>query len=200
MDDLLTRHDLGPVTRLTLSRPATYNALSLEMIEALIAALARIDDETRVVILAAEGKAFCAGHDLRQMQGMAPDQLAHLFDRCAHLMQMIPALPQPVIAQVQGVATAAGCQLVASCDMAVAADGARFGVNGVSIGLFCATPMVALTRAIPPKAAFEMLTTGDFITAPARWSWAWSTASSPPRIWRQRRCDWPTASRPSRPR
>lgn len=166
MDDLLTRHDLGPVTRLTLSRPATYNALSLEMIEALIAALARIDDETRVVILAAEGKAFCAGHDLRQMQGMAPDQLAHLFDRCAHLMQMIPALPQPVIAQVQGVATAAGCQLVASCDMAVAADGARFGVNGVSIGLFCATPMVALTRAIPPKAAFEMLTTGDFITAP----------------------------------
>ena len=116
----------------------------------------RIDDETRVVILAAEGKAFCAGHDLRQMQGMAPDQLAHLFDRCAHLMQMIPALPQPVIAQVQGVATAAGCQLVASCDMAVAADGARFGVNGVSIGLFCATPMVALTRAIPPKAAFEM--------------------------------------------
>lgn len=166
MDDLLTRHDLGPVTRLTLSRPATYNALSLEMIEALIAALARIDDETRVVILAAEGKAFCAGHDLRQMQGMAPDQLAHLFDRCAYLMQMIPALPQPVIAQVQGVATAAGCQLVASCDMAVAADGARFGVNGVSIGLFCATPMVALTRAIPPKAAFEMLTTGDFITAP----------------------------------
>ena len=165
MDDLLTRHDLGPVTRLTLSRPATYNALSLEMIESLIAALARIDDETRVVILAAEGKAFCAGHDLRQMQGMAPDQLAHLFDRCAYLMQMIPALPQPVIAQVQGVATAAGCQLVASCDMAVAADGARFGVNGVSIGLFCATPMVALTRAIPPKAAFEMLTTGDFITA-----------------------------------
>ncbi len=95
MDDLLTRHDLGPVTRLTLSRPATYNALSLEMIEALIAALARIDDDTRVVILAAEGKAFCAGHDLRQMQAMAPDQLAHLFDRCAHLMQMIPALPQP---------------------------------------------------------------------------------------------------------
>ncbi len=91
---------------------------------------------------------------------------AHLFDRCAHLMQMVPALPQPAIAQVQGVATAAGCQLVASCDIAVAAEGARFGVNRVSIGLFCATPMVALTRAIPPKAAFEMLTTGDFITAP----------------------------------
>lgn len=165
MDDLLTRHDLGPVTRLTLSRPATYNALSLEMIEALIAALARIDDDTRVVILAAEGKAFCAGHDLRQMQAMAPDQLAHLFDRCAHLMQMIPALPQPVIAEVQGIATAAGCQLVASCDMAVAAEGARFGVNGVNIGLFCSTPMVALTRAIPSRAAFEMLATGEFIDA-----------------------------------
>lgn len=165
MDDLVTRQDLGHVTRLTLNSPATYNALSLDLIETLIAMLGTIGDDTRVVILAAMGKAFSAGHDLRQMQAMDADALAHLFDRCAHLMQLIPALPQPVIAQVQGIATAAGCQLVASCDLAVAADGARFGVNGVSIGLFCATPMVALTRAIPPKAAFEMLTTGDFITA-----------------------------------
>ncbi len=131
-----------------------------------------LDDESvRVVILAAEGKAFCAGHDLRQMQAARDDGDAgreaygQLFTACAQMMQLIPALPQPVIAEVQGIATAAGCQLVASCDMAVAAEGTRFGVNGVNIGLFCSTPMVALTRAVPPKAAFEMLTTGEFIEA-----------------------------------
>ena len=171
MDDLLTRHDLGPVTRLTLSRPATYNALSLEMIEALIAALAWIDDETRVVILAAEGKAFCAGHDLRQMQAMAPDQLAHLFDRCAHLMQMIPALPQPVIAQVQGVATAAGCQLVASCDLAVAAESAGFAAPGGKGGWFCHTPMVAIARNVGRKRAMELALTGDVIDARTALYW-----------------------------
>lgn len=172
MDQLLIRTDSGTIARLTLNNPTKHNTLSLDMLEALIAAFDRIgqDDNIRVVILSAKGKAFSAGHDLRQMQQAAADsdgadQLTHLFRRCATLMQMIPALPQPVIAQVQGIATAAGCQLVASCDLAVASDAAHFGVNGVSIGLFCSTPMVALTRAIPPKAAFEMLTTGDFIDA-----------------------------------
>ena len=172
MDQLLTSSQTGHIARLTLNDPSRYNALSLQMIEDLIEALTRIarQDDIRVVILGAQGKAFSAGHDLRQMvDGTQADdganRMQHLFDRCAALMQLIPTLPQPVIAQVQGIATAAGCQLVASCDMAVAAQTARFGVNGVSLGLFCATPMVALTRAIPPKAAFEMLTTGDFIDA-----------------------------------
>lgn len=172
MDQLLTSSRSGHIARLMLNDPARYNALSLQMIEDLIDTLTRIagQDDIRVVVLAAQGKAFSAGHDLRQMvEGTqaddANDRIRHLFDRCATLMQLITALPQPVIAQVQGIATAAGCQLVASCDMAVAAETARFGVNGVSLGLFCSTPMVALTRAIPPKAAFEMLTTGDFINA-----------------------------------
>ena len=124
-----------------------------------------------MVILKGKGKAFCAGHDLKEMQAgrAGPDKgrvyFADLFARCAEVMQMIPALPQPVIAEVHGIATAAGCQLVASCDMAVAAEGTRFGVNGVNIGLFCSTPMVALSRNVPRKVAFEMLTTGQFIDA-----------------------------------
>lgn len=167
----LLYHDEGPVARLILNSPDNHNALSLEMIEALDHALDRIaTSEARVVILSATGRAFCAGHDLRQMQAMrdGPDpegDLGKLFERCAALMQRLPAMPQPVIAQVQGVATAAGCQLVASCDLAVASERARFGVNGISIGLFCSTPAVALGRAIPPKAAFEMLATGDFVPA-----------------------------------
>ena len=171
--DLLRREDHGAVARLVMTSPANFNALSVQMIGALRSALAAIaaDDQVRVVILAAEGKAFSAGHDLRQMQAARtqPDggQAAYesLFADCAGLMGAISALPQPAIAEVQGIATAAGCQLVATCDMAVAAEGTRFGVNGVNIGLFCSTPMVALTRAIPPKAAFEMLTTGAFIDA-----------------------------------
>ncbi|MEO0664628.1 MAG: enoyl-CoA hydratase, partial [Pseudomonadota bacterium] len=127
----------------------------------------------RVIVLAGAGKAFCAGHDLKEMQ--AARQSADggraawkdLFDRCAAMMQTIPTLPQPVIAQPHGIATAAGCQLVASCDLAVAAEGTRFGVNGVNIGLFCSTPMVALSRNIPRKHAFEMLTTGEFLSAEA---------------------------------
>ncbi|MDO5704738.1 MAG: enoyl-CoA hydratase [Paracoccus sp. (in: a-proteobacteria)] len=173
MTDLVMRTDTGAVAHLTMNSPANFNALSLEMIDALSAALREIaqDDRIRAVILSGAGKAFCAGHDLRQMQAARDDDDAgraafeSLFTRCAGMMQMIPALPQPVIAQVHGIATAAGCQLVATCDLAVAADGTRFGVNGVNIGLFCSTPMVALTRAIPPKAAFEMLTTGEFIDA-----------------------------------
>lgn len=163
----------GRVLRLTLADPGRLNALSDAMLAALTAELARIARDTAIktVVLAAEGKAFCAGHDLREMQAAraAPDGGAaafrDLFDRCARVMLAIRALPQPVIAEVQGIAVAAGCQLVATCDMAVAADTARFGVNGVNIGLFCSTPMVALTRAIPPKAAFELLTTGRLIDA-----------------------------------
>lgn len=173
MDQPVTRRDRGAVACLTLSSPTTYNALSQTMIDALAAALHQVGDDPaiRVVVLAAEGKAFSAGHDLRALQDMqragdrGQERMRDLFDRCAALMQLIPALPQPVIAQVQGVATAAGCQLVASCDLAVAAEGVRFGVNGVAVGLFCTTPMVALTRTVPPKVAFEMLTTGDFIPA-----------------------------------
>ena len=170
---VVLRQDQGHIARLTLNSPGNYNALSLAMIAALEAELDRIaaDDGIRVVVLAAVGKAFSAGHDLREMQAARGDSDAgraayeQLFQRCAAMMQKLPALPQPVIAEVQGIATAAGCQLVASCDMAVAAEGVRFGVNGVNIGLFCSTPMVALARAIPPRAAFELLVTGEFIDA-----------------------------------
>ena len=170
---LVLRQDQGHIARLTLNSPSNYNALSLAMIAALEAELDRIaaDNGIRVVVLAAVGKAFSAGHDLREMQAARGDSDAgraayeQLFQRCAAMMQKLPALPQPVIAEVQGIATAAGCQLVASCDMAVAAEGVRFGVNGVNIGLFCSTPMVALARAIPPRAAFELLVTGEFIDA-----------------------------------
>ena len=129
------------------------------------------DPNCRVITLSGAGKAFCAGHDLRQMQAMRQNEdagaaaFADLFARCTDVMMRIQSMPQPVIAQIHGIATAAGCQLVATCDMAVAAQGTRFGVNGVNIGLFCSTPMVALSRNIAPKKAFELLTTGDFIQA-----------------------------------
>lgn len=171
-DTLLQCEDHGTVVRLILNSPQNYNALSRDMIAALSEALDAVAvSSARAVIIAATGKAFCAGHDLREIQnarGAADGGRAayeRLFSACAAMMQKIPALPQPVIAEVQGIATAAGCQLVASCDLAVAAEGARFGVNGVNIGLFCSTPMVALSRAIPPRAAFELLVTGDFIDA-----------------------------------
>ncbi|OYX41830.1 MAG: enoyl-CoA hydratase [Rhodobacterales bacterium 32-67-9] len=170
-DDILLRQDEGGIATLTMNAPGSLNALSDAMLAALKAEFARLgeDPSVRVVILKGEGKAFCAGHDLKEMQRgrEAPDKgrayFADLFARCAEVMQLIPALPQPVIAEVHGIATAAGCQLVASCDMAVAAEGTRFGVNGVNIGLFCSTPMVALSRNVPRKVAFEMLTTGQFI-------------------------------------
>lgn len=173
-DDLVLREDLGAVARLTLNNGAKLNPLSEEMLARLQTEIDRLarDREIRVVILRGAGKAFCAGHDLKQMQaaraasedrGRAYFQA--LFAQCGRMMTSLTRLPQPVIAEVHGIATAAGCQLVATCDMAVAADTARFGVNGVNIGLFCSTPMVALTRNIPPKAAFEMLTTGEFIDA-----------------------------------
>ncbi|MEQ6247932.1 enoyl-CoA hydratase [Sulfitobacter sp. HNIBRBA3233] len=161
------------VTHLTMNSPERLNALSDEMLAALQDTLDRLaEDETcRVITLSGAGKAFCAGHDLRQMQAMRQNEdagaaaFADLFRRCSDVMLRIQSMPQPVIAQVHGIATAAGCQLVATCDMAVAGAGTRFGVNGVNIGLFCSTPMVALSRNIAPKKAFEMLTTGDFIDA-----------------------------------
>lgn len=172
-DSLIRRHDQDGIATVTLSSPGTLNALSTPMLMALaetFAALA-IDDRIRVVILAAEGKAFSAGHDLKEMQAFraAPDggeaQFRALFDRCSAVMQQVASLPQPVIAQVQGVATAAGCQLACSCDLIVASETARFGVNGINLGLFCSTPAVALSRRLAPGMAFELLTTGDFLPA-----------------------------------
>lgn len=163
--DLVHRKDIGAIAHLTMTAPARLNALSDGMIATLHQTLDGIAKETsvKVVILSGSGKAFCAGHDLNEMRAKDPAALKDLFDRCAAFMGRIQSLPQPVIAQVHGIATAAGCQLVATCDLAVAADGTKFGVNGVNIGLFCSTPMVALTRNIGRKAAFEMLTTGKFI-------------------------------------
>jgi enoyl-CoA hydratase/carnithine racemase len=171
--EILQRVDKDAVAILTLNTPKSLNALSDAMLETLHNALDDIADtpKIRAVILRGTGKAFCAGHDLkemtagRQMEDGGQAYFSDLFSRCGALMQRILTLPQPVIAQVHGIATAAGCQLVATCDMAVAADTTRFGVNGVNIGLFCSTPMVALSRNIPRKRAFEMLTTGQFLLA-----------------------------------
>ncbi|SEM86566.1 enoyl-CoA hydratase [Palleronia pelagia] len=170
---LVEREDRAAIATLTLNDPGKLNALSDAMLAELSETLSALeeDTETRVVILRGAGRAFCAGHDLREMQAVrqAPDGGAaawgDLFTRCSAVMQQIVRLPQPVIAQVHGVAAAAGCQLVATCDMAVAADDCRFGVNGVNIGLFCSTPMVALSRVMPRKQVFEMLTTGRLIDA-----------------------------------
>ncbi|MEM6488874.1 MAG: enoyl-CoA hydratase [Pseudomonadota bacterium] len=161
------------VATITLNRPAQLNALSTDLMAELARALDAIerDDGVRVVVLRGAGRAFCAGHDLAQVQAMraGPDggraAFEALFAQCTALMTRLPRLRQPVIAQVHGIATAAGCQLVASCDLAVAAQNARFGVNGVNIGLFCSTPMVALSRNLGRKRAFELLSTGRFMGA-----------------------------------
>ena len=171
---MLLRDDRGDgVALLTLNRPAARNSLSLQMLETLENALAAIgeDASVRCVVLAAAGTVFCAGHDLREITAHRADadHGRGFYDRametCSRVMQAITALPQPVIAAVQGVATAAGCQLVATCDLAVASDQARFCTPGVDIGLFCSTPAVALARAVPRKAAMEMLMLGDMIPA-----------------------------------
>ena len=170
---ILERNDSNGIAHLNLNAPEKLNALSDEMLAALQGQFESLmqDSSVRAIILSGSGKAFCAGHDLKQMTAgrQAEDggkaYFKDLFDRCATMMTTIKKLPQPVIAQVHGIATAAGCQLVASCDMAVAAEGTRFGVNGVNIGLFCSTPMVALSRNIQRKQAFEMLSTGQFIDA-----------------------------------
>lgn len=168
---LLERNDTGTIAHLHLNDPTRLNALSDEMLAALQSQFDALKQDVtiRAVVISGEGKAFCAGHDLKQMQQgrQAEDggraYFKALFDRCTRVMMSIREMPQPVIAMPHGIATAAGCQLVASCDMAVAAEGTRFGVNGVNIGLFCSTPMVALSRNVPRKQAFEMLTTGEFI-------------------------------------
>jgi len=165
---LVLRSDDRGVATLTLNRPSQFNTLSSELIEALIAELDAIarDERVRVVVIAGAGKAFCAGHDLKQMR--ANHELGYqqaLFRLCSKLMMKLTELPQPVIARVHGIATAAGCQLVSMCDLAVAADVARFAVSGINVGLFCATPSVGLSRNMGRKQAFEMLVTGDFIDA-----------------------------------
>lgn len=165
---LVLREQTGAVVKLTLNRPQQFNALSIAMMDALQAELANIasDPQVRVVVIAASGKAFCAGHDLHELLDRSDSAAQQaLFVQCGRLMMQVQRLPQPVIAQVQGVATAAGCQLVAMADLAVAAETARFAVSGVNLGLFCSTPAVPLSRNLHRKHAMEMLLTGDFISA-----------------------------------
>jgi enoyl-CoA hydratase/carnithine racemase len=163
----------GVVARITLNRPDKRNALSLELMEELIVALDRIgaDGDVRAVVIEGAGVAFSAGHDLSEMVGRDLPFYQRLFDVCTELMEKIHRLPQPVLAKVHGIATAAGCQLVAACDLAVAADDARFATPGVKIGLFCSTPMVPLSRAIGRKRALEMLLTGDPVDASTALEW-----------------------------
>ncbi len=165
---LMRQKDSRGMITLTLNRPQAFNALSEGLLDALQAALDRIaaDDSARVLVIAASGPAFCAGHDLKEMRA-APSLAGYerLFAQCGRMMMSIQQLPLPVIARVQGMATAAGCQLVAMCDLAVAARDARFAASGINLGLFCSTPSVALSRNVSRKAAFEMLATGDFIGA-----------------------------------
>jgi len=155
------------IARVTMNRPEKRNALSLAHMQELISCLKAIGEEKEasVVILGGNGPAFCAGHDLSEMVGRDPEFYRRLFDACCELMETIQAIPQPVIAKVHGVATAAGCQLAATCDLVIAAEEARFATPGVKIGLFCSTPMVALSRAVGQKKSMEMLLTGDFISA-----------------------------------
>ena len=164
---LLERREAG-VLHLTLNRPAQYNALSEELLVALQRALdaAATDRDVRAVVVGGAGRAFCAGHDLKELRGH-PDKSYQraLFDRCSRVMRTLLELPQPVIARVHGIATAAGCQLVAQCDLAVAAEDARFAVSGINVGLFCSTPSVALARNVGRKQAMEMLVTGEMIDA-----------------------------------
>jgi enoyl-CoA hydratase/carnithine racemase len=165
---VLYAKDARGVVTLTLNRPQAFNSLSEGMLEALQTALAGVaaDSTARAVVIAAAGKAFCAGHDLKEMRAEPSlDYYDRLFAQCARVMLAIQKLPLPVIARVHGIATAAGCQLVAMCDLAVAVREARFAVSGVNLGLFCSTPSVALSRNLGRKFAFEMLVTGDFISA-----------------------------------
>ena len=165
---LIRSDDERGVTTLTLNRPAAFNALNEDLLTALQCELDELskNQKVRVVVLAAAGKAFCAGHDLREMRAEpSMDYYQKLFAQCGHMMMSIQKLQVPVIAKVQGIATAAGCQLVAQCDLAVASSDSKFAVSGVNLGLFCATPSVALSRNLSRKAAFEMLVTGDFLSA-----------------------------------
>jgi enoyl-CoA hydratase/carnithine racemase len=170
--DLLVTCD-GAAARIVLNRPEKRNALSLELMEQVIAAVRDVSAQrdTRAIVIEGAGPVFSAGHDLSEMIGIDKDRASHLFDRCSVMMQTLHAVPQPVIAKVHGVATAAGCQLVAACDLAVAADDARFATPGVKIGLFCSTPMVPVSRAVGRKRAMEMLLTGEPIDAATALDW-----------------------------
>ena len=173
MSETLIVEQEGPVAVLTMNRPQALNALSEDLLGALQGTLDALGprEDVKAIVLKGAGKAFCAGHDLREMEGkrQSPDggraYYSALFQQCSRLMTTIPRQPQPVIARVHGIATAAGCQLAASCDMVVAAEGTRFGVNGIDVGLFCSTPMVALSRNIGRKKTLELLTTGAFVEA-----------------------------------
>ena len=165
---ILLREDSDGIATLTLNRPAQYNALSGELLTELQTALDDInrDDSVRVVVIAANGKAFCPGHDLKEMRASEEREVHQaLFDKCSKMMLTINQLQQPVIARVNGIATAAGCQLVANCDLALAAEDSRFAVSGINVGLFCSTPAVPLSRNMGRKQALHMLLTGDFISA-----------------------------------
>lgn len=167
-DPILLRSDQNGVATLTMNRPKQFNALSQAMLSALQSELDAIatDESVRVVVIASNGKAFCAGHDLKEMRSHPDQEWQHaLFDQCSRMMMTINRMPQPVIARVHGLATAAGCQLVAACDLAVAADGATFATSGLRVGLFCSTPSVAVSRNLGRKKAMEILLTGDFIDA-----------------------------------
>ena len=172
-EPLLRVGTAGPVATIRLNRPRQRNALSMDLMRDLIAVLEGIgtNREVAAVILSAEGSAFCAGHDLNEMVDRSVNEYRQIFDLCTDLMTAIQRIPQPVIAQVHGMATAAGCQLVAACDLVVASENARFATPGVRIGLFCSTPMVALTRAIGRKRALEMLLTGKSIDAATACEW-----------------------------
>ena len=165
---MVLRQDDGGIVTLTLNRPAQFNSLSKGLLAALQSALDEVaaDPAARVVVIAGAGKAFCAGHDLKEMRAQRDKAFIRgLFDACSRMMLTITRMPQPVIARVHGIATAAGCQLVSMCDLAVAADSARFATSGINVGLFCATPGVGLSRNLSRKRAMEMLLTGDFIDA-----------------------------------
>jgi enoyl-CoA hydratase/carnithine racemase len=192
----------GPVARWTLNRPTQHNALSAALLRALDEALsaAAADRTLRVVVIAAAGRAFCAGHDLKELQSdRTPGAVEGLFTLCSRVMLKIAQLPVPVIAEVQGTATAAGCQLVAQCDLAVASEAARFAVSGINLGLFCSTPAVPLTRNIARKRAIEMLFTGDFIDAPTALAWGLVNQVVPPQALRSA-CEALTARLLSKPR
>jgi enoyl-CoA hydratase/carnithine racemase len=165
---ILLQNETDGVIRLTLNRPKAFNSLDRASLDALHAALDGIAQSAtaRVVVIAGNGKAFCAGHDLKEMgQDRTAETIAALFSHCSAMMLKLQALPQPVIAEIDGIATAAGCQLVAACDLAICTEESRFATSGIKYGLFCSTPMVALARNVPQKPAMEMLLTGDFIDA-----------------------------------
>jgi enoyl-CoA hydratase/carnithine racemase len=182
-EPVLLRADAGGVATLTLNRPRQFNAISMAMLEAMQAELDAIaaDPSVRVVVIAGAGSAFSGGHDLKEMMANRTETfIGGLFDRCARVMLTMQSLPQPVVARVHGVATAAGCQLVAGCDLAVASSEARFATSGINFGLFCATPGVPVSRNVSRKRAFEMLFTGEFISAETARDWGLVNRVVPP--------------------